>query len=270
MEVAEAYSLISHAIDTGHIANGYLIVGDLKGNAAELTQLILHKLFPDETDQVDAGSHPDVVTLSPQGKSRTIKVERGKEDSGPGMRDGMLEPMSVTAFSGGWKVGVIFSADRLQLAAANAFLKSLEEPTPRTLYLLLTDQPDAILPTIISRTQRVNLRLSHGILAGGDYEAFAVAFAAHDVAALTEQFANLKKSVEDEDVAQVRKTFFRTLMSFVRQMMLSGELPAYRAYRNIEAVETAYRRSERSLPDEAVLAGLVDALAFPEKSGGAA
>ena len=256
MELDEAFDLISRAIDTGHAAHGYLLVGDVRGNCSELIRRILLKLFPAETAQVESGSHPDVVTLEPEGKSRTISVES--------MRARIVEPMSTTAFSGGWKVGVVYGADRLNPQSANAFLKSLEEPTPKTMYLLATDQPDSILPTIISRSQRVDLPLSEGVLEGDDYEAVAAAFAAKDYQALADKFKDLKEDADDADVALVRKSFFKTLMRFVRQLMLGGKLPAYQAFRNVEAVEEAYRQSERSMNDEAVLAFLMDRIVFPK------
>ena len=262
MEVSEAFSLISRAIDAGRAAHGYLIVGDLDGNARELERLILRRLFPDETAQVEAGVHPDVVTLEPEGKARIITVDA--------MRERIVEPMSTTAFSGGWKVGVIRGADRMRSESANAFLKSLEEPTPRTLYLLLTDQPDAILPTIVSRAQRVNLRLPEDTLDGEDLDSVAEAFAARDAGALAQILATLKDGAEDADVARVRKRFYKTLMGFMRRMMIDGRLPRYQAFRNVEAVEEAFRRSERSMNDEAVLSYLLDVVQFPQSRTGAA
>jgi DNA polymerase-3 subunit delta' len=56
---------------------------------------------------------------------------------------------------GEWKSCVIVSADRLQEQASNAFLKTLEEPAGRSLFLLLTDSPQFLLPTIASRCQEV-------------------------------------------------------------------------------------------------------------------
>ena len=250
MEVAEAYNLISRAIDQGRQAHGYMIVGEVKGNCSELVSLILGKLFPEERAQVESGSHPDVVSLEPEGKGRVISVLS--------MRDQIVEPMATTAFCGGWKAGIIYAADRLNKESANAFLKSLEEPTPKTLYLLLTDQPDAILPTIVSRCQRVDLRLPPGILEGEDYEEVAELFVARNAAGLAKKLEALKDEAEDEDAAIVRKTFYRTLMSFVRKLMLKGELPRYQVFRNIEAVEEAYRRSEQYIGDEAVLSYMLD------------
>ena len=255
MEVGEAFSLISHAIDTGHAAHGYLIVGDLKGCCEPLADRILQKLFPDAIAQVESKSHPDVAYLEPEGAKRIIRVES--------MRERIVEPMSLAAFSGGWKVGVIVGADRMEPPSANAFLKSLEEPTPKTLYLMLTDQPDAILPTIVSRSQRIDLPLSEGLLEGEDYEAVANAFAAKDAAALAAKLKELKDDADEADVQLVRKRFFKTLMSFVRSMMLGGKLPRHQAFRNIEAVEDAFRQSERSMNDEAVLSFLMDRIVFP-------
>ncbi len=255
MEVDEAVSLISRAIDAGRAAHGYLVVGDLKGGCDILLDRILKKLFPDEIAQIDSKSHPDVAYLEPEGAKRIIKVES--------MRERIVEPMSLAAFSGGWKVGVIVGADRMEAPSANAFLKSLEEPTPKTLYLMLTDQPDAILPTIVSRSQRIDLPLSEGLLDEGDANEVAEAFAAKDASALAAKLAELKNGADDADVQLVRKRFFKTLMSFVRKMMIADKLPRHQAFRNIEAVEVAYRQSERSMNDEAVLSFMLDRIVFP-------
>jgi len=191
------------------------------------------------------------------------------------MRERIVEPMSTTAFSGGWKVGVVIGADRMEVEAANAFLKTLEEPTPQTLFLLLTDAPDAILPTIVSRSQRIDLPLSEGLLEGESYDAIAEIFTspikdgitekARAGARLAEILGDLKGAAEDEDVALVRKAFFKTVMSFVRGWMTAALLPRYQAFRNIEAVDEAYRQCERSMSDEAVLSFLADRLVFPSR-----
>ena len=260
MELDSAHALIAKAIRDGRPAHGYLVVGDVRGNCLDLVMKILEKLFPESHGLLASRSHPDVAWLEPQGRSRTIKVARGKDDDGPGMRDGIVEPMSVTSFGGGWKVGVISGADRMQVEAANAFLKTLEEPPPKTIFLMMTDQPDAMLPTIVSRSQRIDLPMPSGILEGDDYEEVADAFAAKDAAALAAKLKELKDDAPPEDAAFVRKAFFKTLLSFARQAMLSGKVPRYKAFRGIEAVEDAYRQSERAMNDDAVLSFLLDRL----------
>ena len=273
MEFAEAYALICRAIDSGHVPGGYLIVGDTRGNARDLVMHILSKLYPESASRIKdddsrsyAFPHPDVAILEPEGRSRTIKTET--------LRDRIVEPMATTSFSGGWKVGVIVGADRMQQNAANSFLKSLEEPTPKTLFMLLTDQPDAILPTIISRCQRVDLRLPPGILEGDFYDRVAEIFRAKGMDGvfakgeaarrLSEVLTELKDSVEDEEVPLARKSFYRTIMSFVREWMVAAKVPRHLAFRNVEAVEEAYARSERFIPDEPVLSFMMDKITFPE------
>ena len=255
MDVDAAFSLIARAIDAGRAAHGYLVVGDLKGGCDVLADRILRRLFPGELAQIEAKGHPDVAWLEPEGARRIIKVEA--------MRERIVEPMALAAFSGGWKVGVVVGADRMEAPSANAFLKSLEEPTPKTLYLLLTDQPDAILPTIVSRTQRIDLPLSEGALAGDDYDEVASLFAAKDASGLAAKLAQLKDDADASDVQLQRKRFFKTIMRLVRPLMFDGRLPRFMAFRNVEAVEDAYRQSERSLNDEAVLSFLMDRIVLP-------
>ena len=266
MNPLDAYDLISRAIDGGHAAHGYLICGDLGGGCSDITERLLLKLFPNEVAQIEKRCHPDVVYLTPEGKSRTIHTAS--------MRERLIEPMSTTAFSGGWKVGVIVGADRLEVAAANSFLKSLEEPPPKTLYLLLTDQPDSILPTIVSRTQRIDLPMPSGVLEGDAYEQVAEVMQGEGCDGilqkvqagrrLAEILGELKAEAEDEDVALVRKSFYKTVMSFVRAWMIEGRLERYQAFRDIEAVEDAYRQSERSMGDEAVLCFMADRMTWPK------
>lgn len=252
MEVDSAYSLIAHAIDEGKAAAGYLIVGDVRGNCAELAEKILKKLYPDAQDQIGNKSHPDVVYLEPEGKSRIIKVES--------VREKLVERMGVTSFSGGWKTGVICGADRMKAEAANSFLKTLEEPTPKTMFLLLTDAPEMMLPTIVSRSQRIDLEVTGEFFDEAQAAEIMAMTAAKDVYGLVDALKSLKEECEDEDEAMVRKSFFRTIMKVARQLMVSGTLEDHLAFRNVEAVEDAYRQSEKSLSDEAVISQLMDRL----------
>lgn len=272
MEVSEAFDLISRAIDAHQKSGGYLVVGDLMGNTRELVDRILAKLYPNDAEKLALRALPDVCWLEPAGKSRTIKTDS--------MRDRIIAPMSATSYSGGWKVGIIVGADRMQPNAANSFLKSLEEPTPRTLYLLLTDRPDAVMATIISRCQRIDLPLPSGLLESEEAKFVADVFESdamrgvHERAQaakfLAAKFGALKDEAEDENVAFVRKKFFMTIMSYVRRWMDEGLVPLHLAFRNVEAVEEAYSRSERFMSDDAVLSFMMDKLVFPAKGGAGA
>lgn len=145
MDLDVVYERITGALESGRYANGYLIIGNIRGMAGELCERILKNLFG--TSNIHA--HPDVHFLAPEKKSRIISVDA--------IRDALIAPLSSTSFSGGWKVGVIQNADRLRTESANAFLKMLEEPPPRTVFFLLSDKPEQLLPTIVSRCQKITL-----------------------------------------------------------------------------------------------------------------
>lgn len=150
MTVDEAYAQIEKAVAAGRPANGYLVVGGVRGMGGALADRVLALLF----GSGDLRSHPDIHRLAPEKKSRIISVEA--------MRTRLIDPMGATAFQGGWKAGVVYGADRLKTESANAFLKTLEEPPPKTLFILLTEQPEQLLPTIISRCQRIDLPDARG------------------------------------------------------------------------------------------------------------
>ncbi|WP_022836776.1 DNA polymerase III subunit [Salisaeta longa] len=67
----------------------------------------------------------------------------------------LLRPMSLHAGEGRYKVGIVPDVHRMREEGANAFLKLLEEPPPRTVFLLTTHRPQDLLPTITSRCQKL-------------------------------------------------------------------------------------------------------------------
>ena len=99
MELEEAYNLIEKAVAAGRPANGYLVVGALRGMAGELAERVLRLLF----GEGDLRAHPDVHRLAPEKKSRIISVDA--------VRTRLVDPVGATAFKGGWKAGVIYGAD---------------------------------------------------------------------------------------------------------------------------------------------------------------
>lgn len=70
----------------------------------------------------------------------------------------ILQKLSLKAYEGYYKIMLIWLPELMNVASANALLKVLEEPPERTLFLLVTNQPDKLLITILSRTQRMPVR----------------------------------------------------------------------------------------------------------------
>lgn len=79
----------------------------------------------------------------------------------------IIRKLSYKAFEGEWKSVIIWLPEKMRREAANALLKILEEPWDKTLFLLVSEKPDTLLDTIISRTQSVGVgRIEEGALAG--------------------------------------------------------------------------------------------------------
>ena len=99
--------------------------------------------------RVWALQHPDVTWVRAAEDSRQIRIEQVRE---------LAAELALTAHGGGYKVGIVSPADALNRFAANALLKTLEEPPPRTLLVLTATQPSRLPPTVISRCQRLRVR----------------------------------------------------------------------------------------------------------------
>jgi DNA polymerase III subunit delta' len=170
----EAVDALRRAIASGHLAHAYLFVGP-KGVGKEtlawrLAQTLVSPrtddpTVPDRTTKVamrlESGSLPDVDRIATRG----LCDESGHDheaDNSVGIRICQIRRMerlaSMAPYASSRRVFIIDSADDLQLQAAHALLKTLEEPPAGVLILLLARDPDALLPTIRSRCQEVILR----------------------------------------------------------------------------------------------------------------
>ncbi|MGQ9370299.1 DNA polymerase III subunit delta' [Azospirillum sp. A39] len=104
--------------------------------------------------RVASGGHADLFTVERQRDEKKGRLKRDiavddVRKIGPFLRK--------TSAEGGWRVAVIDGADRMNLNGLNAILKILEEPPPRTLLLLVSENPGGMLPTIRSRCRKLAL-----------------------------------------------------------------------------------------------------------------
>ncbi|HEV7268105.1 MAG TPA: DNA polymerase III subunit delta' [Falsiroseomonas sp.] len=98
-----------------------------------------------------AGAHADFLVLRPEagdGVKRTIRVDPVRK---------AIHALALTAAEGGWRFVLVDQAEAMRPEAANALLKTLEEPPPRAVLMLTTAAPDRLLPTIRSRCRRLQL-----------------------------------------------------------------------------------------------------------------
>ena len=156
--VGQAVASFEAAVAAGRLAQSYLVVGNVADQCVPFADAVLGRLFCARAirpcgccaacSQLATRRHPDALWIEPEKKSRIIDVDRVRQ---------LQKLVYQTALAGGWKAVVFVGADRINESASNAFLKTLEEPPGRCLFLLLTDTPQSMLPTILSRCQRMML-----------------------------------------------------------------------------------------------------------------
>jgi DNA polymerase-3 subunit delta' len=163
-EQQQGVQLLQRSLERGRLAHAYLFTGhqldDLEAIARTLAKTLNcqkpAKAGGRATDCCDAclncqkvehGNHADVHWVRPESRSRVVTIDQMREL----MQEIYLKPTEAE-----YKVAVIVAADRLNVQAANAFLKTLEEPPPKSVLILLTTEPSRILETILSRCLRLN------------------------------------------------------------------------------------------------------------------
>ena len=135
--------------------HAYLLVGARGSGVEDAARCFAAALVaPDDERAADLalrGMHPDIVEFEPEGAGFRVNED---------VRQRIIPEASRSPIEGARKVIVLYEADRLNAnvaVSANALLKTIEEPPPRTVMLLVTSMPDELPETVRSRCQRVDL-----------------------------------------------------------------------------------------------------------------
>ena len=164
-EQTAVVQLLQRSLERDRLAHAYLFIGsslETLGAVARTLAKALNCLNPprrgptgigldscdacDSCKRIDHLNHPDVLWVRPESKSRIITIDQ--------MRD-LMQSVNLKPGVAQFKVAVVVAADRLNPQAANAFLKTLEEPPARSILILLTTEAQRLLETIISRCLRL-------------------------------------------------------------------------------------------------------------------
>ena len=153
-----AVCALKSALEKDRVAHAYIFVGP-SGVGRKLTAGVLARTLNCENRKdaqpcgacascrlIAAGKHPDVQTIVPTKRSSTITVEQ---------IEALLPFAHMRPIRGSHKVFIICEADRLRVETANKMLKTLEEPPPRTVFILITEKLESVLPTVASRCQPI-------------------------------------------------------------------------------------------------------------------
>lgn len=139
-----AVAVIESALARGRLSHSLLLSGPDPTLLEQVALGIADRLLnvPEASASFPPSRHPDCHELRPAGKMRQISADATRT---------LIGKVQVSATVSPRKVAILHDADRMNLAAANIFLKTLEEPPANTTLLLLTAKPYSLLPTIRSR-----------------------------------------------------------------------------------------------------------------------
>ncbi|WP_307193122.1 DNA polymerase III subunit delta' [Neobacillus niacini] len=152
--------MLKNSLLKERVAHAYLLEGIRGTGKKEIALLITKALFCESLIEgfkpceachncrrINSGNHPDVHKVEPDGLS--IKKQQIQD---------LQEEFSKKGVESSRKVYMISDADKMSVSAANSLLKFLEEPNSQTTAFLLSEQPQQLLPTILSRCQILSFK----------------------------------------------------------------------------------------------------------------
>jgi DNA polymerase-3 subunit delta' len=161
---SQGVQLLQRSLARGRLGHAYLFVGDQLENLEALARTLAQTLNCQNPVRVNTAAtdgcdecvncrkiaedlHADIHWARPESKTRIITIDQMRE---------LMQQIQLKPTEAGYKVAIISGADRLNTNAANAFLKTLEEPPQKSILILLSTEPSRILETILSRCLRLN------------------------------------------------------------------------------------------------------------------
>lgn len=162
----KAVNSLKRSLAEGHLAHAYVFVGPRHVGKMTLAINLAQALncASDEKPcgqchtcrRIALGKHPDVRVIQRTDVAESEESAQRKNISIDQIRE-MQHNVHLKPYEGGWRVIIIDGAEFMNDEAANALLKTLEEPPESTLFVLINTDEGALLPTILSRCQRIDL-----------------------------------------------------------------------------------------------------------------
>ena len=147
------------AVERGRVSHAYLIVGEEGSGRRTLARHFAATLLCGEDDRpcgrclscqrVAAGSHPSIVNVTHE-KPATLSVDE--------IRGQLVSTAAVKPLDGGYRIYIIPDSEKMTPQAQNALLKTLEEPPSYVVIFLLASSAESLLPTVLSRCERMDLK----------------------------------------------------------------------------------------------------------------
>lgn len=202
----------------------YLITGETKEAQLDILDILFDKFFNKSFRETsERGENPDIHVLSGDGKN-SIGIEEVKD---------LQSKLFFHPFENSFQTGIVFDAEKLTHEAQNAFLKTLEESSDETIFILCTSNEKNLLPTIVSRSRK--------IFAPKSSQPVEEKSSIHLQGSLVEIFSRVEEAAADSDESL---DFLRSLESVYkfkleRDINEKGSKKSLLLKKNLEDIQTA-------------------------------
>lgn len=144
MEHQKQFEFLKNKFEAGQLSHAYIFSGaDVEG---------LRKFADDFAEHINC-KFPDVFVVKSENSKSSLKDDVDKQEIDITLIREAQHFLSYKSYHGGYKTVIIENAERMNIDAADCFLKNLEEPKGQTLIVLFSSKPEMLLPTIFSRCQ---------------------------------------------------------------------------------------------------------------------
>ena len=135
-------------LDTQKVHHSLLLIGATREEAIDLAKQLLG---PSHVAKIDSGNHPDLHFYAPEGKGHLHPMANILK---------LVREVALPPFEAACKVFLIEEGEKMLPSSSNALLKTLEEPNEDSFFLLLSDHPNRLLPTVRSRLRPLSFSRS--------------------------------------------------------------------------------------------------------------
>lgn len=154
-ENSSQWQLLQNALQQNRLSHAYLLTGAADSKKTDFAKRFATFLLCEKKNQcgechscrwIQAGTHPDFTLIQPEEKNHSIKVDQIRA---------LNEKSTRTSQQGGYQIVIISPADAMPIQAANALLKTLEEPAGKMIFFLIDEERHHLPATIVSRCQKI-------------------------------------------------------------------------------------------------------------------
>ncbi len=220
------------------VPHALLLTGPVEAQLEKVAVAFAEELFCRSSSQADqvrskirSGNHPDLHIYRPEGKTGMHSIQSLRS---------LSQETTFVPYEASYKCFILCDAERMLPTSSNALLKTLEEPPPQTLLMLLSSFPEHVLPTLLSRCQRCSLGTSSSPLLDSFQEHLLTQLPEGMTLAVAQELGVQLDQMRKEWEKELRKAL-STDHSSVQKEAVEKELEGILTLRTQEKIRTLFQ-----------------------------